>query len=194
MALTPCTDLSAARWLVDDDQPWARLVTTGPAGFPAYARLRFLPDPAYPGQHEADVVTDDDAPAEAEQLRTALTALAGHTTTPGDCYFCVWEGWGRWLTEVFPAEVLAGPKVEVPGRAFHLFRGPLADFGPEAATAGWPDPAFVWPADRAWCVADDVDPHWAGIGGSEAAIAELLTTPGIDVVRTTPDEAVPFYR
>ncbi|GAA4588406.1 hypothetical protein BJY16_008553 [Actinoplanes octamycinicus] len=182
MALSLCTDLSAAGWLIDDDQPWGRLLTLGPAGFAAHARLRFIPDPAYPGQHEADVPAVE-TPPEIDQVRTVLATLARHTGTPDDCYVCVWDGWG---TE------LAAPKVVVPGRAYYLFRGALSDL--DQWDDALPDPAFVWPADRAWCLADDVDPHWAGIGGSEAAIADVLATPGVDTVRTTPDEPVPAYR
>jgi hypothetical protein len=49
-----------------------------------------------------------------------------------------------------------------------------------------PDPAFIWPADRAWCVANAVDPHWAGIGADVSAIDELLADPRLDVVRANP--------
>jgi hypothetical protein len=44
------------------DRPWQQLVGFGPAGFPAYARLRFLPDPTYEGQSENDVEIDGHAP------------------------------------------------------------------------------------------------------------------------------------
>ena len=46
--LTPCSDLSAAGWIVASARPWQQLVGFGPAGFPVYARLRFLPDPECP--------------------------------------------------------------------------------------------------------------------------------------------------
>jgi hypothetical protein len=52
----------------------------------------------------------------------------------------------------------------------------------------------VWPADRAWCVANGVDPHYAGIGGPDAAIADLLETPGLDVGRVDPAVEQPSYR
>src|SRR5262245_1538655 len=50
MTLTLCEDASAAAWITSSDLPWQQLVAFGPAGFQAYARLRFLPDPAYAGQ------------------------------------------------------------------------------------------------------------------------------------------------
>jgi hypothetical protein len=49
-----------------------------------------------------------------------------------------------------------------------------------------PNPAFIWPADRAWCVTNDVDPHWAGIAATAAAIDDLLASPALDMVRADP--------
>jgi len=56
-----------------------------------------------------------------------------------------------------------------------------------------PLPAFVWPADRAWCLTRDVDPHYAGIAASAAAIEELLAQPQLDVVLADPAEVPPHY-
>lgn len=222
MVLRPEPDLSAAEWLVDTDQPWPELVSFGPRGFPAYARLRFIPDPAHEGQRENDVVLDEDIPSETARLRVVLETLARHTSTPDDCYFCLWDGWssdieggdtllidqrtgsirkGRTIAPAFPPEVLHGPKVVVPNRAYYLFRGTLSDFGDWDAAEMWPgqprgrmpDPAFIWPADHAWSIADDVDPHWAGIGASELAISELVADRRIDAVPADPQERPPSY-
>jgi hypothetical protein len=95
VTLTRCSDLSAAGWLTASDRPWEHLVGFGPAGFPAYARLRFLPDPAYAGQSENDVDLDADAPSETAQLHVVLDVLSRYTRTRGDCYFCLWDGWGQ---------------------------------------------------------------------------------------------------
>lgn len=225
MALTLCSDLSPASWLVTSDLPWERLVTFGPAGFEAYARLRFLPDPAYADQRENDVDIDDN-PSDAERLRTLLHLLAAHTTTPRDCSFCLWDGYGELYggspathttmiavkepaadaqpaavpASALPAPVVAAPKVVVPHRAYHLFHGPLADVGDWGAASPWhgtpdmPEPAFVWPADHAWCVAKDVDPHWAGIGADRTVVDRLVADPRLDVVAADPDAAQPHYR
>jgi len=222
VALIPCPDLSAADWITGSDQPWEQLVGFGPAGFPAYARLRFLPDPAYEGQSENDVDVDD-AHDETAQLRVALDTLTRHTRTPDDCYFCLWDGWGSdieggdgartldyqtgtvskgpQIAPAFPPSVLHGPKVVVPNRAYFLFRGSISDVGDWGAADAWPgqprlhmpDPAFIWPADHAWCVANDVDPHWAGIGADVAAIDELLADPRLDVVPADPHQDQPSY-
>ncbi|HEU5268190.1 MAG TPA: hypothetical protein VFU35_15885 [Jatrophihabitans sp.] len=96
----------------------------------------------------------------------------------------------------------AMPKVVVPHRGYWLFRGPLADIGTWDTAHGWPGqprlqpthPAFVWPADRAWCLAWDVDPHWAGIGAHQALITALIADPLLDTVPADPTEDQPSYR
>ena len=224
MSLTPCPDISPAEWIATSTRPWEILASFGPDDFPDHARLRFLPDPAYTGQAEADAKTAKDAPTETDLLRTALETLASHTTTPDECYFALWEGWGSeidggdgaWLLDeetravskgpqtapAFPASVMDGPKLEIPNRAYYLFRGSIRDFGDWGAREMWPgqprfsmpNPAFIWPADHAWCVANDVDPHWAGIAAASNAIDCLLAAPGLDLVRADPGEEQPCYR
>jgi hypothetical protein len=58
MPLAVCSDLSPADWIVASDVPWPRLVTIGPAGFSAYARVRFIPDPSHDGQREIEADPD----------------------------------------------------------------------------------------------------------------------------------------
>ncbi|XVU29701.1 hypothetical protein ACQPZJ_22255 [Actinoplanes sp. CA-054009] len=184
MTLTLCTDLTAADWIATSDADWHQLLTFGPGGFEAYARLRFIPDPVRPGQQEADYEGAPDEVSDTEKLGFAAQALAGHTTTPGDCYFALWDGWG----DEFPA-----PKVFLPGREYFLFRGPLTSFGDYGVRADFQPPAFVWPADHAWCLTADVDPHWAGVGATPSAIADLAADFRLDVVPADPSAAQPFY-
>ncbi len=79
---------------MEDPQVWQTLVAMGPVGLPAYARLRFLPDPAYPGQGENDAAGSAVEASETELLRRAVDVLAAFTTTPQQCYFLLWDGWG----------------------------------------------------------------------------------------------------
>ena len=73
------------------------------------------------------------------------------------------------------------------------------EYSGEVSAADWitrarvPAPAFVWPADHAWCVASDVDPHGAGIGAGRPAIAALTAAPDLDVVPARPDGPQPTY-
>ncbi|WUH91015.1 hypothetical protein OG900_13495 [Streptomyces sp. NBC_00433] len=185
------TDLSAASWLTAADADPMRLITFGPAGFPAYARLRFIPDPAGPGMSEADAVLPDDHPSEIEQSRTVLLAL-GDGAEP--CFFCVWEGYeGSFLAP----DLLRGPLVELPHRRYVLFAGALGEIAAWEGHFGGgrpcPPPAFAWPADHRWCFTSDVDPHWAGIGASATAIDALTARTDVDAVPARPDQPPPAY-
>lgn len=194
MTLSPCTEASAAEWITASDLPWQQLVSFGPADFQAYGRLRFIPDPTSAGESENDAATPDGRLSETEQLQLVLTVLKIHSRTPQELYFCFWEG-------VWDA-VFAGSKVDVPNRSCLLFQGHASELGEWSTstdeTSGGqpesPDPAFVWPADHAWCVANDIDPHWAGIGASTEALRQLMADPRLDIVLTDPALDQPYYR
>ncbi|WP_432846603.1 hypothetical protein ACQPXB_38600 [Amycolatopsis sp. CA-161197] len=191
MAFEYLADTSVAEWLARTGTPDEQLILFGPAGYEAYARLRFIPDPERPGQQEADVRLPEDHQSDIQQARRALHELSRLTETPDECYFCVWEGY----SDVTPqGETL----LALPCRRYWLLRGTvndLDDWETELGTGGpIAPPAFVWPADRSWCFASDVDPHWAGIGATSQAIERLVDTPGIDVVEARPEERQPLFR
>lgn len=227
MTLTFCPDVAPADWITHSAVPWEQLVGFGAAGLEAYARLRFVPDPVRPGQGENDAVREE---WRDHQLPILFEVLATATTTPDDCFFCVWDGFGQ--TDVVddddalyvdagtdpalfdpdarpgwkPAPVTSSsapwaPQVVVPHRRYWMFRGPLADVGSWDDAADWPrpsrldgaTPAFVWPADRAWCFAWDVDSHWAGLGGTPSTISELASDTRLDVVPADPSVKQPHY-
>lgn len=204
MSLAVCSDLSPASWIVTSDVPWNRLATFGPAGFAAYARVRFIPDPTHQGQQEteADLIA---SPGETEQWRALLQLLAAETSDPEDCYFGLWEGWG------FPASARRWPTfgvprgAQIPARSYFLFHGPLSEaeiWGTPAEAGIWgrPEflrggtPAFVWPSDRTWCVAADIDPHWAGVGATVPSIERLVADRRLDAVVADPHGEQPAYR
>ncbi|HWC22146.1 MAG TPA: hypothetical protein VG502_07590 [Flexivirga sp.] len=196
MTLHLAPDFSGARWIADElrRQDWWRLVTRGPLCFEAYARLRFIPDPTYPGMSENDFEAPEDLPDEQESLQRVLAALTGHTATPDDLFFAIWEGWPSGVSQ------LDVPKWSLPNRQFVLLRGASADFRtwrapqwPNAYGDELPTPAYVWPADHAWCVTEDVDPHFATIAGGAAAIDAVLGIDGLDIVRDDPYVEPPFY-
>ncbi len=70
--------------------------------------------------------------------------------------------------------------VSVPHRDYVLYAGSLKEVEDWLDGAPQRDPvlavreaAFVWPADQAWCIANDFDTSFATIGSSDAAGAEL---------------------
>ncbi len=135
-------------------------------------------------------------------LSDLCVILTGHTGTPEQCWFAVWEGWG-WQhsggfsmgrstssdeplppLEMAPQEWqldLTGPTFALPGRDYHLFGGPV-----DAATRighwitkEWFDaqsPSIFWPEDHSWCVATEVDADTTLVGGSRDLIAEVTNS------------------
>ena len=123
----------------------------------------------------------DDSPAEGHLPVPVASRLAAvlhrHTTTPEDCWFGVWAGFG-WI-----ADVPASAQASLLGRDYWLLRGPI-DL---AAANTAPEPAeqsvnIWWPADRAWCVVTDIDLMSTYVGGSTACIDALLAAPDLEVV------------
>jgi len=45
-----------------------------------------------------------------------------------------------------------------------------------------------------WCVAADIDPHWAGVGATVPVIERLLADRRLDAVAADPDSKRPAYR
>ncbi|WP_433181862.1 hypothetical protein [Actinoallomurus sp. CA-150999] len=192
--LRSLTDVSPAAWIEEGTGDFDSGVhALLPGGFEAYARLPHPTESAdgrmlrwsEVAERSGSVVgsrtrfTDIAGPEDEEPWAGSFPAallpvlceiLAAHTTTPQECYFGLWDGWG-WLDA-------DGPKIHLPGRDYLLFAGPL-DAATEMGDRGdgyfFPQsPNLFWPRDRAWCVATDVDLDATYVGGS-ARLAEDLT-------------------
>jgi hypothetical protein len=138
-----------------------------------------------------DFVSDDDqpelwndSPAEGHLVTAAAErlagVLAGFTTTPDACWFAVWTDDPPDATTT----VLAG-------RPHRIVRGPVglaaANFAAEPAEQG---PNLWWPTDRAWCVVTDIDLMSTYVGGSEAAVAAVLSGGGLEAWPARPEDPV----
>ena len=120
------------------------------------------------------------------ECRTMVKVLRGFTSTPGICYFCLWEGYGNIDTRLYKA----GSRVRAPGRDYLLFRGPLDAIMAFLEGDGpfWGDsPNIWWPDDRAWCVATDIDLYDTYVGGSQECIEAVLSSPDLETLPTTLD-------
>lgn len=188
-----CSDLTAAAWLVNSTATPQRLLTFGPATYPAYARLRYLPDPARPKMRESDAMVPAEHRPDIDVARSAIAALIKFSTSTTACFVCLWEGYGGQLRD---SELLNGPMVTLPDRRYVLFTAQVADLDNWHELFDSPfnsPPSFVWPADHRWCFASDVDPHWAGIGSTTSVICQLVEERDLDVVVTDPNEPQPTY-
>lgn len=193
MGIELCDAATAAEWLLTQDLPWYRLAARGPTGYPGYARIRFVPDPSFPGQTPCDVDFVPGGLSEKDQVGVALKILTRYTTTPDECYFCMWNGWDTIGIE-------SAPNFAIPNRDYWLLRGTVADYADWNSddSARWPygdapDPAFVWPADRAWCITNDVDPPFASVGADSDAIDRIVADRRIDAVHDDPAREPPHW-
>ena len=151
-----------------------------------------------------------------EVLGPLCDLLAGHTATCEDCWFCLWEGY-KWITgggavfgssldgpvisfeelipPAFSPEELSRPRVHHPDRDYLLLAGPL----PAALQIGhWltadcffpQSPNLVWPDDRAWCVATEIDFDSTLVGGTTELVDAILQDPTFDSWPVQPDDSL----
>jgi hypothetical protein len=114
------------------------------------------------------------------------SVLAGHTATPGRCWFAVWDGWGALEPGVRDA-----PAFEIPRRRLYLLTGPITALSRSLETwLWWQTPNVWWPDDRAWCVATEIDFETTYVGGTRACIAELTGHPDLEAVAADPADGI----
>jgi hypothetical protein len=90
-----------------------------------------------------------------------------------------------------PAAVRDGPRVRLPHREHLLYAGPAEDVVAPAGLAGDGQCASLWwPADRAWCVATDVDLPWTYVGGPRGLIDAIRADRRIEALPASPGDPV----
>jgi hypothetical protein len=138
-----------------------------------------------------------------DEVRSLAALLAGHTSTPDDCRFALWFGWGV-LTGGAPLVAVRGRfdgwrvrrrartrnrrerramgRVRTfellgrSGRSYLLLEGSVADAERfEFGEGAWfQSPTLWWPADRAWFVHTEIDALSTYMGGSRALVDSLV--------------------
>lgn len=78
------------------------------------------------------------------------------------------------------------PLLDLPNRRYLVYVGPLS----ELPSWRWEGPNLWWPEDRAWFVASEIDLVSTYVGGSAAAIAELLRDPLLEVLPSSATDRV----
>jgi hypothetical protein len=141
--------------------------------------------------------------------------LRDWTATPEDCWFCVWDGYGWESAHPFfsvasaetghppetaaaprqgpvPGPVREGPRVQLPHRNYLLYQGPAEAALTLATLDGTSGqcPNLWWPADRAWCVASEIDLPWTYVGGPYGLIDAILADDRIEALPAAPQDRV----
>jgi hypothetical protein len=153
-------------------------------------------------------------------LEVLCGLLEKHTTDAEHCFFAVWAGWGwvqgsgliarielvsggsrtgpaECGPTAFSADVLSRPRLVLPNSArdYVLLTGSLSaalQLDDPGALDGFSpkSPNLSWPADRAWCVATEIDFDSTLVGGSSDLIQTVLDAPGLDAWRVSPEDSL----
>jgi hypothetical protein len=98
------------------------------------------------------------------------------------------------------ARVIDGPKLELPQRNHLVFAGSLDDVAALAAGAATADvspfrpdlrtPSLLWPDDRSWCVATEVDFDSTLVGGTRALVDAVLGDETLEAFEIDVDDSL----
>jgi hypothetical protein len=114
------------------------------------------------------------------QLIAAVARVAaGHTTTPEQCWFGIWDGHGFDDDDEVRAELRKVPTFDLPHRSYYLLQGDviaasaIEEPGGRGLSSSYRQPDLWWPQDRAWFIATDVD-FWPTFIGGDAQMVHAI--------------------
>ena len=153
---------------------------------------------------------------DVDELDALCAMLAGHTTNPDQCYFglCTIQSW----EDSFSTEEME-PLLELPhGRDHIVLAGPLSavdqiarDWSRESSVTAifvarkgegpLPEPRddwrpsrdvpnLIWPADRSWFVASEVDFDSTLVGGGAELIEAIVRSPALEAWQVEPTDSL----
>jgi hypothetical protein len=149
----------------------------------------------------------------AEVLIDLIEILSGTSPENRTCFFALWDGWS-WgpgtpyvpigeepndpqyaIHDFFitiPEQVFDMKKLEVPNRAYFLLKGELKETLNIGELHGdWftpRPPNIIWPEDKNWCVASEIDFEVTLIGGSEKLINQIESSNKFITERFKPEQ------
>ena len=139
-------------------------------------RIAGMPEP-YP--HPRWEVRPEEGSLPVDECRVIIETLSEHTSTPGRCYFFIWEGWGHVNHRLFSEARLRFKFLN-----YLVFTGTIESIF-SLGEIGYPafqSPNIWWPDGRAWCVATDIDMDSTYVGGTDDCIQDLLGCRGLEVL------------
>ena len=145
----------------------------------------------------------DHGSMDEEEATELASLLAQFTSTPEECYFGVWDGYGQYsggtalLTSDgrgqrlgTPREVRRARRIRGVGRDYLLYTGRLEEIIAFYTNFLSKPPNIWWPADRAWFVATDIDLDSTYVGGSRTCIETLIRHDVLEAVTVSREDSL----
>jgi hypothetical protein len=152
-------------------------------------------------------------------LSTLVGLLAHHTSPDDECTFAVWEGYSWmigagskiWANPELRLQLpedpgypvikrqkgldMSGAHFSLPDRDYVLWTGELYS---ALKIGDWPrddwfepqSPNLMWPTDRSWCVATEIDFDSTLVGGSRDLIEEIVASAQIEAWEAHTDDSL----
>lgn len=135
----------------------------------------------------APIAGPDEGWLPPQVARVIQQVLSAHADTVAPCWFGVWIGFAHEYREGIPATHRLSTKY----REWDLFRAPL-----DALTLNFFDVGeffyqtanIVWPDDRSWCLATDIDLNSSYLGGTKALIEAVLRHEELEAYEASEDD------
>jgi hypothetical protein len=125
-----------------------------------------------------------------DQLSAIAEIAAGFTSTTEDSTVAIWDGW-----ETLDAATVGGVTLSLPSREYLLFTADVRELidhsWVETSGLGWfagsgPTPNLLWPADRAWFLASEIDFDSTILGGTQAFVDAIVSSGILEAVQVEP--------
>jgi hypothetical protein len=139
-----------------------------------------------------------------DDARALVSIAREYTTTPQQCWCCIWEGYGGTrvpygpssepgyppLPPLIPDEVREGPKVVAPYRNYFLYESSIdASFIDTFQLLDGHSPTLWWPDDHSWFVGTEIYSDSTYVGGPRAMIEAILQCADLEAFRVESSES-----
>lgn len=119
----------------------------------------------------------------------ALVRLVDPLGHDGPCISGIWDGWA-WLEDATMPGAAIG-SVAFPYRTYLLFEGSLREVAMlDGGLIGARSPNLLWPVDRSWFLASEVDLDSSILGGSRELCEAALHSSGIEALSIYVDDSL----
>jgi hypothetical protein len=150
-----------------------------------WANIARPTSPRHPASEVAVLEAPDEGTLPLELARPLLETLQRFTPAQTHCGYALWEGYNCVTGMPTIAKLKAG-------RNYFLFEGQLVGLGTSLCVGTWQSANLVWPEDRTWCLASDVDLMSSYLGGSQTVVNALLANPALEACPIYPTDKITF--